>query len=200
MENLQTHNRFLLEQRITLLVNRYEYFLYDQNTKGPCIAFAEQKRFAFREHVTVWKNEDKSTPLFTIEAEMLLDIHGKFLIKNEEGEVLGYCRKKFGASLLRSTWEVADARDVLLFTAHERSQGMALFRRIAQFIPYLTDISGFFPFNFVLEKNTKEVGSHSRLWGSFNDRYVLQLSEALATCDRRLPLALGILLDALQDR
>lgn len=200
METLQTHSRFLLEQRITLLVNRYEYFLYAQDTKGPRIAFAEQKRFAFREHVTVWQNEDKSTPLFTIEAEKLLDVHGKFLIKDAGGEVVGYCRKLFGASLLRSTWEVHDAHDALLFIAHEKSQNMALIRRIAEFVPFLTEVAGFFPFNFVFENNKKEVGSHVRFWGSLNDRYILQLSEELAACDRRLPLALGILLDALQDR
>ena len=46
--DLQAHREFLLQQKLTLLVNRYEYFLYPHDTKGKMVAFAEQSRFAFR--------------------------------------------------------------------------------------------------------------------------------------------------------
>jgi uncharacterized protein YxjI len=198
--HLQAHNKFLLQQKLTLLINRYDYFLYDGDTKGEQIAFAEQNRFAFREAVKVWTNDSKSTVFFTINADKLLDIHGKFLVKDGAGNLIGYCRKVFGASLLRSTWEVYDARDQLLFRAREKSRTMAIARRIAQFVPYLADIAPFFPFNFVYEKDGTIVGIHKRVWGRLTDQYMLELHEQLKECDRRLVLALGILLDALQDR
>ncbi len=198
--NLQEHDAFLLRQKLTLLVNRYQYFLYDGGVQGEESAFAEQARYAFREAVTVWTNESKGEVLFTINAEKLLDVHGKFLIHDAQGSLLGYCRKAFGASLLRSTWDVYDAREVLICRAIEKNQALAIFRRIASFIPILADIAAFIPFNFVLEKNGVTVGSHQRIWGTLTDQYALDLGDTLNAADRRIFLALGILLDALQDR
>jgi uncharacterized protein YxjI len=198
--DLQNHNQFLLQQKLTLLINRYEYFLYDNDTKGEQIAFVEQKRFAFREAITVWTNNSKGEVFFTVKAEKILDIHGKFLVKDSADNLIGYCRKAFGASLLRSTWEVYDAQDHLLFTVKERNRFIAIFRRIAQFIPYLSDVAPFFPFNFIFEKDGRIIGSHTRVWGRFVDQYKQSLDNELSNVDRRLVLALGILLDALQDR
>jgi len=198
--NIQTHNQFLLQQKLTLLINRYEYFLYDNDIKGEQIAFAEQKRFAFKEAITVWTNDSRAEVLFNVKAEKILDIHGKFIVKDSQDNLIGYCRKAFKASLLRSTWEVYDAQDHLLFIVKERSHGMAIFRRLAQFIPYLSDIAPFFPFNFVYEKDGKVVGHHTRTWGRLADQYKQSLDNELGSVDRRLILALGILLDALQDR
>jgi uncharacterized protein YxjI len=198
--NLQIHRQFLLQQKLTLLINRYDYFVYDNDTKGEQIAFAEQKRFAFKESITVWTNDTKGEVLFTVNAEKILDIHGKFLVKDPVGNLIGYCRKAFKASLLRSTWEVYDREDHLLFTVKERSQGMAAFRRLARFIPYLDDIAPFLPFNFIYEKEERVVGHHTRVWGRLVDQYKQSLNPELDTVDRRLVLALGILLDALQDR
>lgn len=198
--NLQAQSSFLLSQRITLLINRYEYFSYENNAQGEMVAFAEQDRFAFREKVTVWTSESKGDVLFTIEAEKILDIHGRFIIRDASGQVLGSCRKVFGASLLRSTWEVNDATDALVCTVQEKNLGMAVFRRIAQFVPVVSEISSFLPFNFHFLKDSEEVGTHARVWGSLNDRYALHLGTLLSGADRRLFLAIGILLDALQDR
>ena len=198
--DLQKHSRFLLMQRLTLLINRYEYFLYDNGQQGEKIAFVEQKRFAFREHITVWRNEHKSETLFSVRAEKILDAHGKFLVEDETWHLIGYCRKVFGSSLLRSTWEVHGANDQLLFVAKEQSPAIAIIRRVLQFVPDIGAFANFVPFNFVFEQNGQVVGSHHRVWGSLSDRYALEISGALNDCDRRLPLALGILLDALQDR
>ena len=198
--DVQLHDHFLLLQKLTLLVNRYEYFLYDNGQQGEQIAFVEQKRFAFREHITVWKNESRDETLFTVRAEKILDVHGKFLVEDGSGRVVGYCRKAFGASLLRSTWQVYDAGDTLLFEAKEKSLAVAVVRRVLQFIPDIGDFANFFPFNFIFLRSGNIVGSHHRVWGTLVDRYALEVTDALKDCDRRLLLALGILLDALQDR
>ena len=198
--DMQKHGHFLLLQKLTLLVNRYEYFLYDNEQQGEQIAFVEQKRFAFREHITVWANEHKGETFFVVRAEKILDVHGKFLVEDAAGHVVGYCRKVFSTSLLRSTWEVHGASGELLFVAREKSPAVAIVRRVLQFVPDIGDFANFFPFNFVFEHNGQVVGSHHRVWGSLSDRYALEVSDTLKDCDRRLLLALGILLDALQDR
>jgi hypothetical protein len=123
--DLQTYRQFLLQQKLTLLINRYDYFLYDNDVIGEQIAFVEQKRFAFRESITVWTNASKAEVFFNVKAEKILDVHGKFLVTDPAGNLIGYCKKAFRASLFRSTWEVYNAQDHLLFTALE--QGWQLF-------------------------------------------------------------------------
>lgn len=198
--DLQAHSRFLLYQKFTMLVNRYQYFLYDNEIQGEQVAFIEQKRFAFREHMTVYSDDARSSVLFTVIAEKLLDVHGRFVVRDANETMVGYCRKAFGASLLRSTWEVCDADDQVLFTAVEENHVIAIARRILQFIPYAADVAPFVPFNFVFLKEGKTMGGYRRVWGSLTDRYALWVGEELRNADRRPILALGILLDALQDR
>jgi uncharacterized protein YxjI len=198
--DLQAHSQFLLYQKFTMLVNRYQYFLYDNETQGEQIAFVEQKRFAFREHMTVYSDDAKSRVLFTVVAEKLLDVHGRFVVRDANDTMVGYCRKAFKASLLRSTWEVCDVNDQILFTAVEENHAVAIIRRILQFIPYAADIAPFIPFNFIFQKDGKAVGAYRRVWGSLTDRYSLHVTNDLKDADRRPILALGILLDALQDR
>jgi uncharacterized protein YxjI len=195
--DLQAHSRFLLAQKLTMLVNRYQYFAYDQGLKGEQVAFVEQKRFAFREHMTVYSDDSRSTTLFTVIAEKLLDVHGRFMVRDANDVVIGYCRKSFGASLLRSTWQIFDAEDQLLFTAVEQHHAIAILRRVLQFVPAIGEFAAIIPFNFVFQKDGVIVGGHRRVWGSWTDQYSVEVTTA---ADRRLVLALGILLDALQDR
>lgn len=197
---LSASNHFLLAQKLTFLVNRYDYFLYDGGVQGARIGFVEQKRFAFREAMTVWTDESRAETLFTVKAEKVLDVHGRFVVRDAAGEELGYCKKSFAASLLRSTWEVYDARGGLLFTAKEKHQWVAVLRRVLQFVPAVGEFAALVPFNFEFHRGEVAVGAHHRIWGTLSDRYHLEVTDALSGVDRRLLLALGILLDALQDR
>jgi uncharacterized protein YxjI len=193
-------NHFLLAQKLTFLVNRYEYFLYDGGAQGERIGFVEQKRFAFREAMTVWKDETRAETLFSVKAEKVLDVHGRFVVRDASGAEIGYCKKVFGASLLRSTWEIYDAKNELLFVSREKHPVIAILRRVLQFIPVVGEFSAIVPFNFEFRRDEEVVGAHHRLWGSLSDRYHLEVTDTLAHVDRRLLLALGILLDALQER
>jgi hypothetical protein len=53
-----TTERFSLRQRITLMVNRYEIRTMDESgAEGALVAVAQQKRMAFKEHVTFYADE-----------------------------------------------------------------------------------------------------------------------------------------------
>ncbi|HEY3438309.1 MAG TPA: hypothetical protein VGK35_11550, partial [Actinotalea sp.] len=50
--------RFMVKQRITLMVNRYEIRVLGPNgEEGPVLAMAQQKRLAFKEQVTFYADE-----------------------------------------------------------------------------------------------------------------------------------------------
>ena len=101
--------QFVVKQKLTMMVNRYQVLtLGADGSTGQLMAFAEQKRMAFKEQVT----------FFT----------------DETGGPLGFFRKDFGASLLRSTFHVEGPG--YAGTGQERSQLVALLRRFVD-IPFL---------------------------------------------------------------
>lgn len=198
--DLQSASRFLLKQRITLFVNRYEYIVVnDDGSDGALVAFAEQKRLTLKEEINVYTTEAKTEVLFSLKAEKVLDIHGKFFVRDASGRTLGYLRKVFGRSLLRSTWEVYDADEKPMFTAQESNKFLAIFRRIAGEIPLVGLVVPLIPYHFEFVRGVEVVGAHRRHLG-IRDHYDTTLEPAAGQLDRRVILALGIALDALQSR
>ena len=190
---------FLIQQRFAPIVNRYDFYEYRNDQKGAPVAFGQQKRFNFREEINVWKNDSKTEVLFKIKAEKILDIHGKFLVTDGTGNLIGYFTKQFRSSLVRSTWEVFDAKDNLLFSAVEKNKSVAIIRRIGNIFGDL-ELLRFLPINFIFEKNGEIVGGHTRIWSSLKDTYKIFADEKIGEVDARMFLALGMLLDAVQDR
>jgi hypothetical protein len=194
-----TAKRFLLEQKFTALINRYEFFSYTNGQKGERLAFVEQKRLSFKEQITAWSSEAKTDVFFTLKAEKVFDVHGRYWVNNSDGQPLGYLRKAFGRSLLRSTWELYDAKDQLLLTVTERNLAIALLRRYGELIPLIGDFLVFLPFSFDFTHGEAQVGRCNRLTG-LRDSYDIELTAAAPPIDDRLALALGLALDALQAR
>jgi uncharacterized protein YxjI len=105
----------------------------------------------------------------------------------------------FGKSLLRSTWNVSNAGDEEIAIAQERSQAMAILRRVIDFVP---DVGGLIPipYNFDILAGEQVIGRMDRKF-QLRDRYVLDLSgDPDKKLDRRLAIALAIGLDTLQNR
>ena len=70
------------------------------------MALAEQKRFAFKEQVTFFADASRTRPVFGFKARKVMDLNAGYDITDETGAPLGFFRKDFGASLLRSTFHL----------------------------------------------------------------------------------------------
>src|SRR3712207_3016700 len=127
---------FFIRQRITLMVNRYEVVgINPDGSEGALLAFAEQKRMKLKEEVVFYADTSKSRPVFRFKARQRLDAAAEPDVFDEYGNPLGYFRKEFGASLLRSTWTLSTP--TLNAVGRERRQSIAILRRVWDFIPYL---------------------------------------------------------------
>lgn len=126
---------FFVRQRFAMTTNRYELYAPDPSgSPGQLYGLAEQKRFAFKEQVTFFSDDTKSRPVFGFKARRRLDLNAGYDITDEGGGPLGFFRKDFGASLLRSTFHVEGPG--YAGTGQERSQLVALLRRFVD-IPFL---------------------------------------------------------------
>ena len=190
--------RFFVRQRITMMVNRYEIrAAAPDGSEGPLLAFAQQKRMKLREEVTFYADESRSRPVFSFKARQRLDVSAEHDVFDEYGNGLGYFRKAFGASLLRSTWHLAGPGYEAI--GKERRPVLAVVRRVWDFIPYIGDIWVPFVFHFdFVDSATGQPVLSSERRKAIRDRYVVDVPDPRV--DFRVAASMAVALDALQSR
>ena len=184
--HLQSLNQFVVRQRLTMMVNRYEI---RPTPDGQVLALAQQKRMSLKEQVTFYADEQRSTPVFGFKSRNVMDVRGVTDVLDEAGAPIGTFSKDFGASLLRSTWHI-DQPGRPRITGAERNMLIAVLRRFSDidFLPY--------HFDFALEGGPPAM-SVERAW-AVRDTYTVTVHDP--GLDRRLAAAMAVALDALQSR
>ena len=188
--------RFHIAQKISPMQNVYRVHADAAGEPGPLIAFAKQKRLAFKEQFTLFRDESARQPVLTIAADRRIDLRSAMTVREPSGAVVGTLRKRGAASLLRSTWEL-EQPGLPAVVVEERSLVVALLRRVWGMVPFAWDLP--IPWVFHFDGRTPAgavVLTHTRRWG-LRDRYVLEVAPPY---DPRLAIALAICLDALQSR
>ncbi|MCE5290150.1 MAG: hypothetical protein LLG14_13065 [Nocardiaceae bacterium] len=190
--------KFFIRQRITLMVNRYEIHAANPDgTEGPLWAFAEQKRMKLREEINFFADESKTRRVFSFRARQRLDVHAEHDVFDENGQPIGWFKKEFGASLLRSTWTLASPH--LQARGQERRLFIAILRRIWDLIPYLGDIWVPFVFHFdFADTATGQPVMTSERQKAIRDRYTITVQDP--RLDFRVAASMAVALDALQSR
>ena len=190
-------HKFYMRQKITLMVNRYELRAANEDgSEGALLAFAQQKRLKFKEEVIFYSDESKSTPLFSFKARQGLDVRAEHDVLDSAGNSIGYFKKEFAASLLRSTWRLSYSTKNAV--GQERKMWVAVLRRIWDFIPFLGEIwiPFVFHFDFVDEAGTTVMTSERKK--SIRDRYTILVPDE--QLDFRVAASVAVALDALQSR
>lgn len=197
------HDRFVLRQRVKLVINQYEFSLPDATGDGAPFCFVEQKRFTFKEDIRFFTDATKGEELLRILARQRFDPRARYDIADADGTKVGEIQKVFGKSLLRSTYTLYDATGTEVATVREKNLATALFRRLVGLIPYVGDFADWLPipYDFEFTTGTTLLGTHSRRRWKLHDIYDLDFTpDAEHRLDRRLVLATAVGLDALQAR
>jgi uncharacterized protein YxjI len=190
--------RFFVRQRITMMVNQYELLAANPDgSDGQLLAFAQQKRMAFKEQVTFYADAAKTQPVFSFKARKRLDLGSGYDVFDPAGRPLGEFRKEFGKSLLRSSWRLGGPG--LSASGTERNQWVAILRRIWEFVPYLGEVWAPFVFHFdFVDDDTRQPVMSSERRMTLRDRYVVDVPDE--RLDFRVAAAMAVALDALQAR
>lgn len=192
------HDRFVLRQRIRLVINQYEFSLSDQD---PAFCFVEQARFKFKEDIRFYADDRKTTELMRIQARQVFDPWATYDVTAADGSKIGEIQKAFGRSLFQSTFLIHTPGGTV--TAYERSLPVAIFRRVVGIVPFIGDFADWLPipYHFVFERDGRILGVHKRRFGRFRDVYDIDMSaDTPRSLDRRLVLAAAVGMDALQAR
>jgi len=189
---------FFVKQRITVMVNRYEVrAVAPDGGEGQLLAFAEQKRMKLKEEVEFFADESRTRRVFSFRARQRLDVHAEHDVLDESGVPLGSFRKQFGASLLRSTWDLSVPG--LQAVGQERRMSVAVLRRVWDLLPYVGDVWVPFVFHFdFTDTATGRPVMVSERQKAVRDRYTVTVPDP--RLDFRVAASMAVALDALQSR
>ncbi len=154
-----------------------------------------------KRHISFYADESKGELLLQVKQDRKFHfLVATYTVVNPGGECLGHMRKNYLYNFLRKRWDVlAPESKRLLLVAREDSLLLSLMRR------FLGPMFGFLRTNFILVMPGADGIEATR--GEFNrkftifDRYVLDLTrDRPRMIDRRLAVALGVLLDTGEHR
>jgi uncharacterized protein YxjI len=179
---------FFVGQKLTMMVNRYEIrAVGPDGTPGQLMAVAQQKRLAFKEQVTFYADEQRTRAVFSFKARKTIDLGSGYDVYDEAGNPLGFFRKDFGRSLIRSTFHLSGPD--LEAMGQERNPVVAVLRRVVDFP---------FPYHFDFHDSAGALVMSVDRQFSVRDRYAVNVPDP--RLDFRLAAAMAVGLDALMSR
>ena len=190
MNPIFQHPSYLLKRQAIALTGKFRFY----DPMGNLVMFSEQKMFKLREDIRVYSDEAKTQEVLSIKARQFIDFSAAYdVVDTAMNQKVGVLRRKGLRSLLRDEWEVLDAGDNLKGLLFEDSIGLALLRRLV--------LGHWLPQNYDITFGQTRVADLKQNFNLF--RYELNLDFSMdinRQLDRRLGIAAGILLAAIEGR
>lgn len=163
-----------------------KYVVSDPETGTP-ILYVKREKFKAHAHIHVYLDKERTQEILFIKDCSWLSFAARFevhdpIVNFKVGEV----KRKGFSSLIRPRWIIRDASGQKIGTAYQDSLIKAFLR--------------IFKLDFHIKILGEKVGKFVRKW-SIRDKYLLDVSgDPKKIFDRRLALALGIILDTEENR
>jgi hypothetical protein len=183
-------NRFEFRKQFLKLAGG-AFRVYDTNQR--LILFSEQKAWKLREDIRVYTDESKVNEVLAIKTNRIMDISATYeVVDSNTQEVAGSLKRKGLKSVLRDEWEFYDPQGMQIGLLQEDSMVLALARRV---------LTNLVPQSYNLVIGAQIVGEFKQHFNPFLYRATMDLTaDSGKQLDRRLALAAGILLMAIEGR
>ncbi|HET6763832.1 MAG TPA: hypothetical protein VFH27_09165 [Longimicrobiaceae bacterium] len=76
------------------------------DANGRMFAYVKQKAFKLKEAITIFAEKEQINPLFTINADRILDISARYTIRDAQGAELGAIQRRGMRSFWRASYEI----------------------------------------------------------------------------------------------
>lgn len=190
MNNIYELPSYLIRRKVLTLAGA-KFHIFDPS--GNVVMFSKMKAFRLREDIRLYTGEDMQNELITIQARQIIDFSAAYdVFDASSGEKVGALRRMGLKSIIRDEWLILDANENQIGTIREDKTGLALVRR------FLTNLV---PQSYDVEINGQVVAEYRQRFNPFVLKLELDFSkDAGHILDRRLGLAAGILLCAIEGR
>jgi hypothetical protein len=189
-EGLFSDTRYLIRRK-TLRLFGGEFRVLGPD--GRQVLYADMKAFKLREDIRLYTGDDKRTEALTIKARSIIDWAAAYDVTDPAtGQKIGALKRKGWKSLIKDEWILMDTDDREIGIIREDSTLLALVRR------FLTNLV---PQTFHMEMEGAPVARFKQHFNPFVLKLEVDFSADFAKAlDRRLGLAAGVLLCAIEGR
>ncbi len=190
MHNAFLFTQYTLKRQAIALTGKFR--IYDP--QGSLRMYSQQKMFKLKEDIRIYSDESMQEELLYIQARNVLDFSAAYDVCDQTSNLMvGTLRRKGWRSMARDEWEILDASQNPVGLLIEDNLTLAIVRRL---------IAGtLLPQNYDILKNGTRVADVRQRFNLF--RYEVDLDFSMDTAgmlDRRLGIAAGILLAAIEGR
>jgi hypothetical protein len=184
------HPRYLIRRQVFRLFGE-GFHVFDP--LGRAVLFCRLKPFRLREDLRVWTDESERTQVLAIRARNVLDVIGVFdVLDPATGRKLGALRRAALRSMVRDEWAILDPEDREIGRIVEDSLALALIRRL---------LTNLVPQTFHARLGGVTVCEYRQRFHPFVRKLEVDFRpDPGRTFDRRLGLAAGLLLTAIEGR
>jgi uncharacterized protein YxjI len=167
--------------------------IYDPS--GQVVFYSRQKAFKLKEDIRIYADETSAEEVLVIQARSWLDFAAAYdVVDPTTGEKVGALKRKGFKSMVKDEWVVMDADDRDIGLVQEDNALLALVRR---FVPF----ADFIPQKFLGTVGGQPVCEFRQHFNPIIQKITLDFSPDISNLlDRRLGLAAGILLSAIEER
>lgn len=163
-----------------------------KDEQGNTVMYSRQKAFKLREDMTVWADENQSRELLKIKTPQIMDFGATYFVTDStSGEEVGGLARQWSKSMIRDTWHLIGPDRQQVGMLQEKSLAGALVSRFANIIPQ----------KYVIQTmEGARVVSIKQHFNPFVLKYTMTIDDLMPPIDRRLLIAMGILLCAIEGR
>jgi hypothetical protein len=157
------------------------------------VGYANQK-FKLKEDIRLFTDGSMRTELLTILARKVIDFSPTFdVVDASTRETVGVLQRKGLKSMLVDEWIVLDAQERPIGSIREESPALAILRRFL--------LGSLLPQEYLVEVGGRDIAIFRQRFNPFVQRIVLDFTaDSGGALDRRLGLAAGVLLSAIEGR
>jgi uncharacterized protein YxjI len=190
VDNVFLHDSYLIRRKV-LQIFGASFHVFDD--AGNVVAYSRQKAFKLKEDIRLYTDESCTTELLVILARQIMDFSASYdVVDAQASEPVGTLRRHGIRSLFRDKWTMLSAEGVEVGQLEEDSLLLALLRR--QLGPLL-------PQTFDATAAGVPLATYKQNFNPFVRKLAVTIHpEAQGRLDRRLLLAGGILLAAIEGR
>lgn len=186
------HQTFLIRRKFFKIFGA-AFQIYDPN--GQVVLYSKQRAFKLKEDIRVYADESQAEEVLTIKARSWFDFAAAYdVVDPTTGEKVGGLKRRGFKSILKDEWIFMDVDDRDMGRIKEDSALMAMVRR---FVPF----GEFVPQKYTGTIQDQLVCEFRQHFNPIIQKITIDFTPDVGNLlDRRLGLAAGILLSAIEER
>jgi uncharacterized protein YxjI len=170
------------------------------DANGMLAFYVKQKAFKLKEAVTVFADAEQTSPLYTINADKVLDFSATYHIRDRNGAYIGAVRRQGMKSLWKARYEILSGQTAVL-TIQEANPWIKVLDALVGEIPVLGMFTGYLlhPAYIVARPDGTEIMRLEKQPALFEGKYTIEKLGALAE-DEEARTVLSLLMMILLER